>query len=68
MKWYLVPFEKKVERLLLFRHFRVNSIPTIVCVDANGAVITNCGVENLATDPTGTFKTFSNRKHNNYFR
>ena len=53
MKWYLVPFEKKHERLLLFRHFRITSIPSIICLDSTGSIITNCGVSNLGSDPKG---------------
>ena len=37
----------------MFRHFRVTSIPTIICLDTNGNIITNCGVSNLEADPTG---------------
>ena len=53
MKWFLVPFENKTERLLLYRHFRVATIPSVICLDSNGGIITNCAVRNLESDPTG---------------
>ena len=53
MKWYLIPYELKFLRLLLFRKFRVNQIPTAIIIDENGKIINNDVVSNLEKDPEG---------------
>jgi len=53
MKCCLVPFGLRLQRLLLFRYFRVTQIPTLMIIDGNGKIINNDGVTNLENDPEG---------------
>ena len=53
MKWSLVPYGLKYQRLLLFRHFRVAEVPSLIIIDGNGKIINNDGVLNLENDPQG---------------
>lgn len=55
MPWLAVPFEKSVVVKALTEKFSVESIPTLIGVDANtGKVVTTTARARLVQDPEGT--------------
>merc|ERR1712100_287490 len=53
MPWLALPFSDRERKAALSKKFKVNGIPTIVILDAEGKVITKDGRSALSSDPTG---------------
>lgn len=53
MPWLAVPFNAQETKLKLTKRYSVDSVPTLILLDSNGAVITKKGREKIYRDPKG---------------
>jgi len=53
MPWLALPYSDRAKKDALSKKFKVNGIPSIIILDADGKVITKDGRQALSEDPTG---------------
>jgi len=53
MPWLALPYARRKEKELLSSRFGVNGIPTLVTIDAEGAVVNRNARPSASSDPTG---------------
>ena len=58
MPWLALPFDARTEKDVLAQKFKVDGIPMLVLIDAEGKVITTEGRAAVTADPTGAGPVF----------
>ncbi len=53
MPWLALPFADREAKSKLSKKFKVEGIPTLVVLDAEGNTLTTKGTEKVSADPTG---------------
>jgi len=53
MPWLAIPFSERGRKDALSKRFKVNGIPTLIILDAEGKVITKEGRDAVSSDPIG---------------